>query len=139
MGTTEDELREILRDNGSVLVLGGASNVVLGETIDRCVCLIRNRGISAVAVGGQVEVTAAAGESWHALVRYTLGRGLFGLENLALIPGSVGAAPLQNIGAYGVELSIWVWIVILLVAAMMFLAWRYTLARKQSTDVEEEG
>ena len=102
---TEHELRAFLRNNGQVLVLGGGSNVVLGETIDACVCLVRNRGITDLAQGDQVEVTAAAGESWHALVRYTLGRGLFGLENLALIPGSVGAAPLQNIGAYGVELS----------------------------------
>lgn len=102
---TEQELQEILRHEDDLLLLGGASNVVLAGDLERSVCLVRNRGIQAVPAGGRVEVTAAAGESWHGLVRYCLGRGLFGLENLALIPGSVGAAPLQNIGAYGVELS----------------------------------
>ena len=89
----------------NVLVLGGGSNVVLGAIIERPVLLMRNRGIELTEHGTTVEVTAAAGESWHDLVRWTLGNGLYGLENLALIPGSVGAAPVQNIGAYGVELS----------------------------------
>jgi UDP-N-acetylmuramate dehydrogenase len=101
----EAELRRLLRGAEALLVLGGGSNVVLNEFVDCAVCLIRNRGIQANLARGQIEVTAAAGESWHGLVRYCLGRGFFGLENLALIPGSVGAAPLQNIGAYGVELA----------------------------------
>ena len=87
------------------VVLGGGSNVVLAEVIDQPVCLMRNRGIHAVEHGDKVEIVAAAGERWHDLVRWTLGKGLGGLENLALIPGSVGAAPVQNIGAYGVELN----------------------------------
>jgi len=91
--------------DGPVVILGGGSNVVLAAHVDRPVFLIRNRGIRAEIHGGRVEVTASAGESWHGLVRWCLGRGLSGIENLALIPGSVGAAPVQNIGAYGVELD----------------------------------
>ncbi|HEX7036997.1 MAG TPA: UDP-N-acetylmuramate dehydrogenase [Pseudomonadales bacterium] len=86
-------------------VLGGGSNVVLRRRVPGTVCLIRTRGVRIEPGTGDVLVTAAAGERWHDLVRYTLGQGLAGLENLALIPGSVGAAPIQNIGAYGVELA----------------------------------
>ncbi len=86
-------------------LLGGGSNVVLAEEISSPLCLMRIRGIRATAKPDGVHVRAAAGENWHGLVRWTLGRGLSGLENLALIPGSVGAAPVQNIGAYGVELA----------------------------------
>lgn len=90
----------------TLTVLGGGSNVVLLERVDGVVCLMRTRGFRQdVAAPGAVEVTAAAGERWHDLVRYSLGQGLCGLENLALIPGSVGAAPIQNIGAYGCELA----------------------------------
>ncbi len=90
---------------GAVLILGGGSNVVLPRRVETPVCLMRNRGIRASGRGEQVAVTAAAGENWHDLVRWSLARGLRGIENLALIPGSVGAAPVQNIGAYGVELA----------------------------------
>lgn len=86
-------------------LLGGGSNVVLAERISAPLCLMRIRGIEASAASHGVHVRAAAGESWHGLVRWSLGRGLSGLENLALIPGSVGAAPVQNIGAYGAELA----------------------------------
>ena len=86
-------------------LLGGGSNVVLAEQISAPLCLMRIRGIGAAAAQDGVHVRAAAGESWHGLVRWSLGQGLSGLENLALIPGSVGAAPVQNIGAYGVELA----------------------------------
>jgi len=89
-----------------LLVLGGGSNVVLQRHWPGIVCLVRTRGVRVGPAGAdRFAVTAAAGEGWHGLVRYCLGRGLYGLENLALIPGSVGAAPLQNIGAYGVELA----------------------------------
>lgn len=87
-------------------VLGGGSNVVLLPHVRGVVCLMRTRGYrSETLPGGAVRITARAGERWHDLVRYTLGQGLAGLENLALIPGCVGAAPIQNIGAYGVELA----------------------------------
>ena len=86
-------------------LIGGGSNVVLADQISTPLCLMRIRGIDAEQATDGVHVRAAAGEQWHQLVRWSLGRGLSGLENLALIPGSVGAAPVQNVGAYGVELA----------------------------------
>jgi len=86
-------------------VLGGGSNVVLPPRMDRLLVLPRVRGIQLLdATPDAWIVQVMAGESWHGLVEYTLAHGWAGLENLALIPGSVGAAPVQNIGAYGVEL-----------------------------------
>ncbi|MCY4277916.1 MAG: UDP-N-acetylmuramate dehydrogenase [Gammaproteobacteria bacterium] len=93
------------RENGLRLVTFGAgTNLVLGEHIDCMVLLMRARGISLEKDGSSFLLSAAAGEDWHGLVRFALVQGAFGLENLALIPGTVGAAPVQNIGAYGVEL-----------------------------------
>jgi UDP-N-acetylmuramate dehydrogenase len=85
----------------NVISLGEGSNIILAANLAGLV--IRNR-ISGVTRDAGI-VRAGGGENWHQLVRLTLGFGLFGLENLALIPGTVGAAPIQNIGAYGVELS----------------------------------
>jgi len=86
-------------------VLGGASNVILPPHVDRLLLLSRLRGIELLdATPDAWIVQAMAGESWHGLVEHTLEQGWDGLENLALIPGTVGAAPVQNIGAYGVEL-----------------------------------
>ena len=105
----DGELLEALvraqRESVSVTLLGGGTNVVLLGRIDGRVIRIATRGITFDPDGGGVRVTAASGENWHGLVRTCLGRGISGLENLALIPGTVGAAPIQNIGAYGVELS----------------------------------
>ena len=103
---SEGRLIEALREAGEgALVLGQGSNVVLPERLDQPVVLAAWRGVALRVRGGEALLTAAAGESWHGLVRYSIGQGWAGLENLALIPGSVGAAPIQNIGAYGVELS----------------------------------
>lgn len=89
-----------------VWVLGEGSNVILAPELAGRVCVMRILGKRMRETGnGQVDITAGAGENWHALVRWSLGQGIYGLENLALIPGSTGAAPVQNIGAYGVELS----------------------------------
>jgi UDP-N-acetylmuramate dehydrogenase len=86
-------------------VLGGGSNLLLTGDVDAPVLQVALRGRRVVADdGGGVLVEAGAGEPWDPLVRWTLARGAFGLENLALIPGTAGAAPIQNIGAYGVEL-----------------------------------
>ena len=91
---------------GSDLILGGGSNTVFLADWPGRVLLNRLRGLRFESAGGdEVRVFAAAGEPWHGLVRRCLAEKLHGLENLALIPGSVGAAPVQNIGAYGVELD----------------------------------
>ena len=88
------------------LVLGGASNVVLPATLDQPVLKVALTGIKLIADQADAWIIdAAAGESWHAFVSHCISQGWPGLENLALIPGSVGAAPVQNIGAYGVELN----------------------------------
>ena len=87
------------------LMLGGGSNTIFTGNWPGRIVLNRLTGISFETSGNDVLVTAAAGENWHRLVRTCVDRGLHGLENLAMIPGSVGAAPMQNIGAYGVELS----------------------------------
>ncbi|MHB8405342.1 MAG: UDP-N-acetylmuramate dehydrogenase [Gammaproteobacteria bacterium] len=89
-----------------LLVLGEGSNVLFTRDFDGVVILINARGIEQLRDDGDsMLIRAAAGENWNGLVRWTLAQGLCGLENLSLIPGRVGAAPIQNIGAYGVELS----------------------------------
>lgn len=89
------------------LILGGGSNTVFLEDFHGRILLARLRGLTFEEIGGKDEVLVrvAAGESWHGLVRRCLDLDLHGIENLALIPGSTGAAPIQNIGAYGVELD----------------------------------
>lgn len=89
-----------------LLVLGGGSNVVLREDFSGLVLHMRLTGKTLVREDRHhYWLQVAAGESWHELVQYCLEREYWGLENLSLIPGSVGAAPIQNIGAYGVELK----------------------------------
>jgi UDP-N-acetylmuramate dehydrogenase len=87
------------------LVLGGGSNLVLAHDFEGLVLHMVSRGIRFEDHGDFVLATAAAGENWHGFVQATLAQGLGGLENLSLIPGSVGASPIQNIGAYGVEVK----------------------------------
>ncbi len=89
-----------------VLVLGGGSNVVLPERFDGLVIQVAIKGIGIVAEDDECAwVQAGAGETWQDLVEFALQGNLSGIENLSLIPGTVGAAPIQNIGAYGVELE----------------------------------
>ena len=100
-----------LRDDASLmrlprLLLGGGSNILLTGDFHGLVLHSCSRGIDIVDQNDDlVRVRAAAGESWQALVEWTLQHDLGGLENLSLIPGSVGAAPIQNIGAYGAEVA----------------------------------
>lgn len=87
------------------LVLGGGSNIVLRGDFPGVVLHIALRGIEVEENGTQRLLKVAAGENWDALVRHCLAQGWYGIENLISIPGSAGAAPIQNIGAYGVELA----------------------------------
>jgi len=88
------------------LILGGGSNVLFVEDFAGIVIHLRSRGIEATDIrDGLIAVHVAGGENWHDVVCHCMAKGWYGLENLALIPGSAGAAPVQNIGAYGVELA----------------------------------
>ena len=97
--TTVEELQGALREYPDARILGGGSNVLVTRDVDVPVIRIAISGIK--QQDGVVRV--GAGESWHDLVQWCVEHDLGGLENLALIPGTVGAAPMQNIGAYGVE------------------------------------
>ena len=106
-----DALRQLLQlpqvQAADKLILGGGSNLLF--TQDFAGVVLRNEilGLEIISEDdddGTALVRAGAGESWHGLVEYALGQQLSGIENLSLIPGTVGAAPLQNIGAYGAEL-----------------------------------
>ncbi|AOD15124.1 UDP-N-acetylmuramate dehydrogenase [Xanthomonas fragariae] len=89
-----------------LLVLGSGSNVLLAGDPPGCVLCFDNRQIAIIAYhADHAIVRADAGVNWHALVLYSLQQGLSGLENLALIPGTVGACPIQNIGAYGAQVG----------------------------------
>ena len=99
-----DELAIALDTTEPITILGEGTNVVLKPRIDgRVIKLAFNELFVSPTESEAVLVTAGSGVNWHELVRFSLGQGIGGLENLALIPGSVGAAPFQNIGAYGVE------------------------------------
>ncbi|UUC20309.1 UDP-N-acetylmuramate dehydrogenase [Pseudomonas asiatica] len=89
-----------------VLVIGGGSNLLLTRDIDALVLHMASRGRRVLGDDGErIVVEAEAGEPWHPFVQWTLAQGYCGLENLSLIPGTVGAAPMQNVGAYGVEIK----------------------------------
>lgn len=88
------------------LILGGGSNVLLCHNFDGLVVKISIQGINVVREDdAHIYLTVGAGVNWHSLVQFCVQQGYAGMENLSLIPGTVGAAPMQNIGAYGVELE----------------------------------
>ncbi|MEP5765567.1 MAG: UDP-N-acetylmuramate dehydrogenase [Halieaceae bacterium] len=108
--TDSAALPEIIAEAGSrtwaIRVLGEGSNLVLGEHHPGLTIHQRCRGIEQIGESaGAVTLRVSAGENWHEFVNWCLDQGFYGLENLALIPGTVGAAPVQNIGAYGVEVA----------------------------------
>lgn len=105
---TIEELKEILRDhpNEPRLILGGGSNILFTKDFDGLVLKNEFKGIEIVQEDDtHVWVKAAAGENWHEFVLYCVDHNWGGIENLSLIPGTVGASPMQNIGAYGVEIK----------------------------------
>ncbi|MBC7483848.1 MAG: UDP-N-acetylmuramate dehydrogenase [Rhizobacter sp.] len=107
---SDDDVRQVARHpqfgRAAKFVLGGGSNIILTRDMPQLVLKVEVRGMRLVEARHDAWIVeAGAGESWHALVAFTLARGWPGLENLALIPGTVGASPVQNIGAYGVELQ----------------------------------
>lgn len=106
--TAVDELLTTLQlnDYPDKFILGGGSNMLLTQDIDALVIHINIRGKKVVYEDDDVvHVKVAAGENWHEFVLWTLQRQWGGIENLSLIPGNAGAAPIQNIGAYGTELK----------------------------------
>ncbi|MBD1363920.1 UDP-N-acetylmuramate dehydrogenase [Mucilaginibacter sp. ZT4R22] len=104
-----DELAELFADpqwlHMARLVLGGGSNMLMVADFDGLVIRLNIRGIEHRISHDDVFVEAGAGEVWNDLVNYCVDHGYAGMENLSLIPGSVGASPIQNIGAYGIELK----------------------------------
>ena len=99
-------MSSILEKNLPWRVLGGGSNVILPKVLPGATLLINITGSEVIAADESfTKISVGAGVNWHEFVAWTLENGFFGLENLALIPGTVGAAPIQNIGAYGVELA----------------------------------
>lgn len=89
-----------------VLLLSGGSNMMLPERLDACVLHLNIAGIQLLSeTDHHVLLNVGAGENWHDFVCYSTQQGYYGLQNLALIPGMVGASPVQNIGAYGVEVG----------------------------------
>ncbi len=106
----ESQLKEILRhpktEKLKIMVLGGGSNVLFGDDFDGLILHIQIKGKEVIKeTDDYVWLKIGAGENWHQTVRYCVDKGWGGIENLSLIPGTVGAAPIQNIGAYGVELE----------------------------------
>lgn len=108
--TLQDDISSAIKfakqANLATLVLSGGSNVLLPSQLDALVLLPRLTGIDIICQDDtSISIQVACGENWHDFIKTCLNHGWYGLENLALIPGLVGASPVQNIGAYGVQVS----------------------------------
>jgi UDP-N-acetylmuramate dehydrogenase len=103
---TADELGELLSHENNLMILGGGSNILFTKNFDGLVLKNDVPGIETVHEDADhVYVKVGAGENWHKFVMHCIDSNFAGVENLSLIPGNVGASPMQNIGAYGVELK----------------------------------
>ncbi len=100
---SERDVTSFLQLLGKKVLLGGGADVLFTQDYAGTVAIMRTKGVSIREDEVNYYVEAAAGEVWHDLILWLIGQGIAGLENLALIPGTCGAAPVQNIGAYGVE------------------------------------
>ena len=103
-------LKELIKSNqfkqNNYLILGGGSNILFTEDYDGLIIKNEIRGIDIIEEDDETKkIKVGAGENWHQFVLWTIKNELSGIENLALIPGNVGASPIQNIGAYGVEVK----------------------------------
>src|ERR1035438_870999 len=104
----DDELAELQTPDSQLktMVLGGGSNILFTKNFDGLILKNDIKGVELIKEDAHyVYVKSGAGENWHQFVQYCLQRNWQGIENLSLIPGNVGASPMQNIGAYGVELK----------------------------------
>lgn len=142
--------RQRLAPKEGFFVLGGGSNIVLTADVQQLVLKMEIRGLRLVQETEDAWVIeAGAGERWHDLVRWSLEQGYWGLENMALIPGTVGAAPVQNIGAYGVELQdrfyeleavdLWTGKVLTLNAAQCAFAYRDSIFKHAPISASDDG
>jgi UDP-N-acetylmuramate dehydrogenase len=101
-----EELKEVIAVKRDIFLLGGGSNLLLTSDVDKLVVHLNLKGITVNDTEKDfVYVTSEAGENWHEFVLWCISQNYGGLENLSLIPGNVGTSPIQNIGAYGVELK----------------------------------
>ena len=104
--TSLEALKEIVSAHKDLFILSGGSNILLTKDIDKPVLYINTKGIEVIDENSKsVLVKVQAGENWHEFVCWCLKNNFGGLENLSLIPGNVGTSPMQNIGAYGVEIK----------------------------------
>lgn len=103
---TIDSLIEVVGSNKDLFILGGGSNMLLTQDIQKLVVHVNLKGKAIIDENEDfVIVKAQAGENWHEFVLWCIDQGFGGIENLSLIPGNVGTTPIQNIGAYGVEIK----------------------------------
>ncbi len=101
-----EELQELIKKEKEIFLISGGSNILLTKDIDKLVVFINIKGISVDKENdNSVDLTVNTGENWHEFVLWCISKNYGGLENLSLIPGNVGTCPIQNIGAYGVEVK----------------------------------
>lgn len=104
--TSMEQLREVLVSESDIFLLSGGSNMLLTKDIDKTVVHVNLKGITILEESeNQVVIEVLAGEDWHQFVLWCVNHDFGGIENLSLIPGNVGTCPIQNIGAYGVEVK----------------------------------